>query len=327
MKRILTKLLDLFFLLRFPLLAPVWTIFLVGYITGNEACRIGGVFYNADLYKSVLHAWIILSGFSLVVASIYVVNQIADIESDRINHKLFILPNGFVSIKTAWILASVCALSGLLIALAYSKVLLILFSLSLVLGYCYNLSPVSLKNRPIGGVTANALGHGMIAFLTGWYSVHPFDSFSLPLFIQAVISSLSPSFANGAVFLATTVPDAEGDRSTGKVTFCVKYGEKTTATASAVLCVVALITSFFMLYNAWIMIATSLVSVIFFIYFAFTTKKEYAFRAFKWPVFLLSAAVVLFQPEYGVLIILTFFGSRLYYKWRFNIEYPTFKAQ
>jgi 4-hydroxybenzoate polyprenyltransferase len=308
-------------------LAPVWTIFLVGYITGNDASRFGGAFFNAELFNSVLHAWIILCGFSLVVASIYVVNQIADVESDRINHKLFILPNGFVSISTAWILSSVCALSGLLIALAYSKVLLILFCLSLALGYCYNLQPVALKNKPLGGVTANALGHGMIAFLTGWYSVHPFDSFSIPLFVQALISSLSPAFANGAVFLATTVPDAEGDRSTGKVTFCVKYGEKSTATASAIMCTLAFVTSFFMLYNSWIMIATSLVSVVFFTYFAFTTKTEYAFRAFKWPVFLLSAAVVLFQPEYGILIILTFFGSRLYYKWRFNIEYPTFKAQ
>ena len=323
----LKKILDGFFLLRIPLLAPVWTIFLVGWITGNSNACPGGFFVNADLLKSTSDAWIILGGFSLAVASIYVVNQIADIESDRINHKLFILPNGFISVKTAWVLSAFCAISGLIIASLFGKIFLTLFIISLILGQLYNLPPASLKNHAFGGLIANVLGHGMVTYLVGWFSAYVNTPITIEMFRTAVISSFAQALANGAVYLATTVPDADGDRSTGKQTFSVKYGEKATAIFSAIMCAGALITSFLMNYNAWVMIIPTAISVVFFSYFAFTTKKEIAFKAFKWPVFLLSASVVLFQPEYGLLILLTFFGSRLYYKWRFNFDYPTFKSK
>lgn len=327
MQQLIKKLLDSFFLLRIPLLAPVWTIFLLGWITGNSHAVPGGFFLKPSLFKDVIDAWILLAGFSLVVASIYVVNQIADIESDRINHKLFILPNGFVSVRAAWLMAIVCAVSGMSIAFLYGKIFVLFFSISLLLGFLYNLPPAALKNKAIGGVLANALGHGMITYLVGWYCAHLNDPLQWNMLFSGFLSSLGPTMANGAVFLATTVPDFEGDRNTGKVTFCVKYGEKATATFAAFLCVVSLACSFFMEFNAWVMIIPALISVIFFVYFAMSTRKELAFRAFKWPVFLLSAAVVVFQPEYGLLIIATFTGSRMYYKWRFNINYPTFKSE
>lgn len=321
------KLLDGFFLMRIPLLAPVWTILLLGWITGSSEATPGGLFVNRNLIQHYSLLWMIIVGFSLIVASIYIENQIADIESDRINHKLFILPNGFISVKAAWILAIVCALSGLLIAASIGKVFIVLFTISLFLGYLYNFPPAILKNKAIGGILANAIGHGMITYLVGWYCAHNTELFTIDQLLRGVISSLGPTLANGAVFLATTVPDEEGDRVTGKVTFCVKYGEKNTAISSAALCAAALIFSFFLQFNSWVMIVPTAISVIFFSYFALSTRKELAFRAFKWPVFLLSATVVLFQPEYGLLILLTFTGSRAYYKWRFNINYPTFKSE
>ena len=327
MQQLIKKLLDSFFLLRIPLLAPVWTIFLLGWITGNPHAVPGGFFLQPSLIKVVMDAWVLLAGFSLVVASIYVVNQIADIESDRINHKLFILPNGFVSVRAAWIMATVCAVSGMSIAFFYGKIFLLFFSVSLLLGYLYNLPPAVLKNKAIGGVVANAIGHGMITYLIGWYCAHLNEPYSLSMFFSGVLSSIGPTMANGAVFLATTVPDSEGDRNTGKITFCVRYGEKTTAIFSAFLCVLSFAFSFFIEFNAWVMIIPALISVVFFVYFAMSTRKELAFRAFKWPVFLLSFAVVVFQPEYGLLIMITFAGSRMYYKWRFNINYPTFKSE
>ena len=64
-----------------------------------------------------------------------------------------------------------------------------------------------------------------------------------------------------------------------------------------------------------------------FIALAVRANKQAAFHAFKWPVFLLTAFVVAFVPVYGILILLTFFGSRAYYRWRFGIEYPTFKTK
>ena len=307
------KLLDCFFLLRIPLLAPVWTIFLLGWITGTQVLRPGGRFTSSIDASAFMHLWVALTGFSLIVASIYVVNQIVDIESDRINHKLFLLPHGFVSVTTAWILAGICAISGFLIALNYNTVMLSIFAVSFILGICYNLRPFSLKNHAWGGVIANALGHGMLTFLAGWYCAKFPASLSPELITTGVISSIAPALANGAVFLATTIPDAAGDKSTGKQTFCVTFGARITARFSALLCIGACISAFFMENHFWVMALPSLISLVFFFYFAYSLKQEIAFSAFKWPVFLLSASVAFYIPEYGLLI--------------FGIDYPTFKAK
>jgi 4-hydroxybenzoate polyprenyltransferase len=328
MKKYLTKILDCFFLLRIPLLAPVWTILILGWVTGNRECRPGGSFADAaGAGGSGGVLWLALVGFSLLVASIYVVNQIVDIESDRINHKLFLLPQGIISIPLATALAIICCAAGLGISFAFPVSIRIVFGLSLVLGVLYNLPPVTLKNHALGGVIANSLGHGMLTYLVGWYAAHwcfgagPVDH------VRGILSALSPGFANAAVFLATTIPDAAGDHATGKRTFCVAYGEKTTAISAALLCLLALGSALLMEFNRWIMIVPSALSLVLFGMFAFHTNRELAFKSFKWPVFLLTASVAVMVPVYGVLILITFFGSRLYYRRRFGIEYPTFKSQ
>jgi 4-hydroxybenzoate polyprenyltransferase len=321
------KMLDCFFLLRIPLLVPVWTIFLLGIITGSSDARVGGVFTGSTALSPV--AWWGLLGFSLIVASIYVVNQIVDIESDRINHKLFLLPHGFISVRTAWILAAVCAFGGSAVSifLINSPTITALFIISLFVGFLYNLPPVQLKNSALGGVTANALGHGMLTFLTGWFIVHNGEPFSRATLMAGLISGLAPTLANAAVYLATTIPDAEGDRRTGKKTFCVSFGEKKTAIIAAIFCAGTLISSFYMLYNTWVMAVPSGISLLIFILFAVSTTRERSFKAFKWPVILLSIFVALFIPEYALLILLTFIGSKIYYKWRFNFDYPNLKTK
>lgn len=325
--RLITKFVDCFFLLRFPLLAPVWTIFILGWICANVTLQPGGAFLGPSTDINRFQLWLVLTGFSLIVASIYVVNQIVDVESDRINKKLFLLPNGIISIRSAWLLAIACAAGGFGIALQFNHTILLLFVASLLLGIAYNLPPLSLKNHAVGGVIANALGHGALTFLVGWYTAHYPFGFTSDITISGLIASIAPALANGAVFLATTIPDAEGDNLTGKKTFCVQYGPRTTSRLSALLCAGACVGSFFMGPHFWVMLLPSIISLFFFLLLAFNSRKDLAIRAFKWPVFLLSASVALFVPIYGILIVVTFFSSKLYYKCRFGIDYPTFKTK
>jgi uncharacterized integral membrane protein len=79
--------------------------------------------------------------------------------------------------------------------------------------------------------------------------------------------------------------------------------------------------------NQWIMVVPAALSLVLFGMFAFHPNRKLAFTAFKWPVFLLTASVAVMVPVYGALVLVTFFGSRLYYRRRFGIEYPTFKSQ
>ncbi len=329
MKKYVLILIDSFFLLRIPLLVPVWTGLILGWITGSSNAGVGGWVFNDHLSCNHEHyLWIALISFSFIVASIYVVNQIVDIESDRINHKLFILPNGLLSVRTAWLCAIFCAVAGLLGGLLLlDTAMVLLFVVSLLLGILYNLPPISLKNHAWGGVIANFMGHGVLTYLAGWYVAHFGEGITAVMVRKGLLVSLSAGFANAAVFLTTTIPDASGDKSTGKRTFCVAYGERKTAIAAAVSCACALVFAFKLEYNAWVMIIPAALSLAVFVMFVITTNQELAFRTFRWPVLILSTFVVLFVPVYGGIIILTLIISRIYYKQRFNFDYPTFKSK
>jgi 4-hydroxybenzoate polyprenyltransferase len=327
--KILEKLLDGLFLLRISLLAPVWTIVILGWITTAPDARLGGWLLagGAGLAREAA-LWISLAGFSFVVASIYVVNQIVDVDSDRINHKLFLLPHGFISIRVAWLLAAACVTLGVGISVVFlDGFMTLLFVVSLVLGGLYNLPPVALKNRAWGGAVANFLGHGTATYLVGWHAVYLGMAVDLGNLGVGLLASLSAGFANAAIYVTTTIADAEGDKATGKRTFCVVYGEKTTAIVASLSCFCALLFAFFLPRNQWVMVLPAAASLLFFGYLLVSTTRRSAFWAFKWPVFLLSAIVALYVPLYALLVFLTFFGSRLYYRRRFGIEYPTFKAQ
>jgi len=331
---------DGLFLLRIPLLAPVWTILLLGWIACNPEARPGGNLAGgviSALSHEPARLWAAMAAFSLIVASIYVMNQIADVESDRINRKLFILPDGHISMRSAWIIAVCCSILGLAGSLFFDGIMFLLFIGSLALGVLYDFPPANLKNRAIGGTFANFLGHGVLTFLVGWYALR--SGFGVPSgflqrsagdashLVHGLLPSLSAGFANAAVYITTTIPDAAGDRATGKRTFCVAFGEKTTSLWSAILCGMALLFAFYFPHNAWVMVLQAAVSLLFFIYLTIAFRKDLAVRAFKWPVFLLTALIAFYVPAYGVLIIAVFFGSKMYYRLRFCVEYPTFKAQ
>ncbi len=328
MKSFLIKVCDCFFLLRIPLLVPVWTIMLLGWITGSpDACPGGGLAGGVWNAPCVYTLWLSLAGFSLVVAFIYVVNQIVDIESDRVNHKLFLLPHGIVSVRTAWVLAVVCVTAGLGLSALAGWPLLVLFALSVLLGVFYNLPPVRLKDRPIGGVVANCLGHGSLTYLVGWYAANCLTADPFEVVRAGLLASVSPALANGAVFLASTIPDAEGDRVTGKMTFCVRYGLRSTSVSAALLCAGSLAAVLLMPYHRWVMGGTATVSLLLFAWLAVSERREVVYKAFRWPVLLLSVVVAVMVPMYAVALLVTYVVSRVYYRLRFGIEYPTFKSK
>lgn len=326
MNKVILKILDSFFLVRLLLLIPVWTILILGWITGSDAAGIGGELLGFSGGGSSL--WLALLFFSLIVSFIYIVNQIADVESDRLNNKLFILPRNHVSIRSAWIIAIIAAVVGLVGAWYFFDIVMFLLFLSgFIVGILYNLPPAQMKDRAIGGAFANLLGHGIITYLVGWYAaqsnpVITHEFLSLGLFV-----SLAAGFANAAVYLTTTIPDAEGDKRVGKKTFAVLYGEKRTAIAATIACGLALYFSFFLNHNAWVMIVPTALSFILFFRFIFISNKHLAFQTFRWPVIVLSASVSIFVPAYAVLVLVVIFITKIYYKKRFNYDYPNFSGE
>lgn len=326
MNKFFLKILDSIFLNRLLLLIPVWTVLILGWITGSENAGVGGELRGFSGGGASL--WISLVLFSLIVSFIYIVNQIADIESDRINNKLFILPRKHLSVRFAWFLAVFNVIAGLTGAYLFFDIVMFLIFLSgFVVGILYNLPPAQLKDRAIGGAIANLLGHGVITYLVGWYAAKENVTVNIDFVLNALWFSLSAGFANAAVYLTTTIPDLEGDKKVGKKTFAVLYGEKITAIIATVFCGLAFLFSLFLQYNAWVMVIPSLLSFILFFRFIFISNKEKAFQTFRWPVIVLSVSVSLFVPLYAILVLFIIIITKVYYKRRFDYNYPNFSGE
>jgi 1,4-dihydroxy-2-naphthoate octaprenyltransferase len=169
----------------------------------------------------------------------------------------------------------------------------------------------------------NLFGYGIVTYLIGFYIASFKFENNFSILAQGIIPSLSLGFAIAAVFLTTTIPDTKGDRSSGKKTFSVVYGEKKTAYCAALCCGFSLLFSFAIPNNNWIMIVQSAVSLLIFITFAHSNKHNQAFKTFRWPVFMLSLLVVLYVPLFLFALLIPLVTCRFYYKIRFNYTYPT----
>ncbi|MCL1945995.1 MAG: UbiA family prenyltransferase [Chitinivibrionia bacterium] len=323
LKKVIIFVLDLFFLIRPTLLVPVWTILFLGWITADE--RI--FFQNFDL--SFAKMFIL---FTAVVANIYIVNQIADRESDKINNKLFILSHNHIPVFVAWIFASGLLIFSLFFSWFWFCGDLIPFFIILsaaILGFFYNCPPFKLKDRPWGGFLANCFGHGILTYYAGWYAgaINTSQILSVESALLGFLFSLSAGFANGAVYLTSTISDMKGDEKVNKRTFAVAYGAKNTSLLATICVVFSFFTAFLIPFSSWIMLVPAAICIPMFLQLYRTQNIEYAFKTFRYPVVILSIATAFFVPYYAILVIATVIFSRIYYKKRFNHEYPSFSKE
>ena len=201
--------------LRPTLLFPVWTLLLLGYHHGRTSP-------SAPETHQPLHLWATLCLYSLLMGAVYIINQIADQETDARNNKLYLVAQGYVKLQILkWQTALLVTLSIVLSLFVFRKnpAYLILILLSLVLGFAYSVHPVRLKGLPVADLCANALGYGSIAFLVGWTTITPIS-------VEAVCRSLPYLFSVAAAFVNTTLPDVRGDSAAGDNTTGVWLGKR-----------------------------------------------------------------------------------------------------
>ena len=254
------------------------------------------------------------------MGGVYILNQITDIETDRVNKKLFILSEGHVPIRHAYIEMILLWVIALLLSIKFSFVFLIFIVVSLVLGVLYSVPPIKLKGKPILDTLANSFGYGMINFAVGWLIVASFD---FAMFIKFIPYFLSIS----AVFINTTVVDIRGDREAGEITTAVLLGEQVSLVCSTVLISAAIISAYVM--KDLICLIPAVLSFPFFVYgalYALLRKKQnrrLTIFSFRLPGLLFTLATIYLYPVYAVFLIVIFLAMRFYYKKRFGISYPT----
>jgi 4-hydroxybenzoate polyprenyltransferase len=219
--------LDFIFLLRPSALVPLWIFQLAGVAAAAEASQIA-----LGPLAIPRHAALGLAAMTLVLGGGYVLNQISDVESDRANRKLFLLPLGIVSIRAAWIELAVVWAAGAAISLALSVWFRWILAASLVLNITYSVGPVSAKSRAPLDLVWNGLEFGLVAFAAGLASM-------APLVGSRLWPGLSYALAVAGCIASTTILDIPGDIAQGCATTGAVLGARRTSLLAIALVLVA----------------------------------------------------------------------------------------
>jgi homogentisate phytyltransferase/homogentisate geranylgeranyltransferase len=169
--------------------------------------------------------WVIVAGTGVNIA-IVGVNQITDVEIDRVNKPHLPLAAGDLSREAAWRIVAVAAVVPLVLAITQGALEIAAVAAALAVGAAYSLPPVRLKRFPmvaalcISGVRAIAVNLGMY----GHFSLAFAGSLAIPDSVWALTLFVLPfSFA---IAVLKDVPDREGDRRFRIATFTVRLGPR-----------------------------------------------------------------------------------------------------
>jgi len=293
--------LDWIFILRPVLHPPVWTIIILGYFAAMSSFPVTRLIV------------IMLIG-SAAAGFAYIINQITDIESDRLNNKNLLLPAGIFSIKSAAICAAILAVISIILAITIGWEVCIITCVLLLMAYFYSGKPFYLKNRPVASTAMNAVGHGSLFYMLGYTGAG--GGFSV-----GALLSTPYFFAVAAVFIGTTLPDIKGDALSGKRTPGVVLGTKISINLMNALVATALILA--LILGDYPMAFICVLSLPFYIYAGLKSSLNSAVLAARISVLFLSLAAAVSFLWYLLLLSLLFVTARLYYRKRFAIDYPS----
>jgi 4-hydroxybenzoate polyprenyltransferase len=153
-------------------------------------------------------------------------NQICDLENDRINKPHRPLPAGLMTRAQAWVFVAVTYIAALAMVAVVNWETLAIYVLAALATVAYSAPPLRLKRHPVASNFTIALIRGELLKVAGWAAV------------STVLRSLEPWYIGFIYFVfllgATTTKDfadIEGDRAAGCITLPVRYGATWSARA------------------------------------------------------------------------------------------------
>jgi homogentisate phytyltransferase / homogentisate geranylgeranyltransferase len=190
-----------------------------------------------SVFLPLAFAWL-----ACICGNIYIVglNQLEDVEIDKINKPYLPVASGEFSRKTGELIVATTGIIAILTAVLQGPFLLATVGISLVIGTAYSLPPIRLKRFPfwaalciftVRGAIVNlglflhfnwVLGLGSTkSVFSGW------DLESLSLAIPAEVSVLTVFVVvfTFAIAIFKDIPDMEGDRQYNITTFTIKIGK------------------------------------------------------------------------------------------------------
>lgn len=300
--------LDYVFVLRPTVLVGMWVFYFWGaYLASRET---GAAF---PLLVPTARVFAGFLSMSAALAGGCLLNQIADVETDRVNEKLFFLPRGIISMRAAvaelavvWVLAAALALP---LGLHFVLVL----CASLLLNYTYSAPPVRAKSRFPLDMLWNGLGFGLVSSAAGWAAVAQLE-------LSVLWVGLVYTVAVAGVTASTTVLDVDGDRAADLRTTAVVLGRDRASALTLWLIALAAAAGWFLMDP--LAIFGSVLSLPALLLAHRTGERRHRIIANQVMVALFLVVASCRAPYLLALLAVVYFGSRAYYRARFGFSYP-----
>lgn len=297
------KLLDYIFFTRPLLFFPAWSSMLLYRILSQNTKSGQYLAQNLYLVEAML-------AFAFLMASSFILNQLADIETDRVNKKLFFLHEGIIAKKEAIFLSVLLAILGLSLAFYLSRFQFYLgFVFLLVTGIFYNFKPFLFKQKIIAGLFANII-MGVLACL---FTIQSIQEIHLEVFVLLTV-------LNTIFYVWTTVPDKKGDLQSQKRTIGNRLSNRSLSLLNF-----SLLAFYIVFAYQGNFLSNVLIGFTFFSLVAISFKLNRIELWIKLNLFLQGLAVSFYFLDYLLLMFAAFLVTKYYYKMRFNFDYPNFK--
>ncbi|MEA5498972.1 homogentisate phytyltransferase [Limnoraphis robusta] len=192
--------------------------------------KINATWQDGDFVATALTA-ILVSWLACLCGNVYIVglNQLEDVEIDRINKPHLPLASGEYSPSQAKAIIITTGILALILATLQGKFLLATVGISLAMGTAYSLPPIRLKRFPFWAALCIFTVRGVIVNLGIYLHLSWVFSGKLPEYIP----SLTPSILALTLFILVftfaiaifkDIPDLEGDRKYNISTFTIRLG-------------------------------------------------------------------------------------------------------
>ena len=149
------------------------------------------------------------------------INQIEDVEIDRLNKPWLPIAAGDLSLEAARRIVAVAAIAPLLMAVTQGVEELVAVGVALAIGWAYSCPPLRLKRYPALAAGSITFVRSLVVNLGVWLHI---AGTPVSAGVWALIAVTVPfSFA---IAVLKDVPDIEGDRRFGIATFSVRLGPR-----------------------------------------------------------------------------------------------------
>ena len=159
--------------------------------------------------------------FSLMTASIFVLNQCFDVENDRVNRYKSNLPmaRGELSFRKGLLLSLCLLVSSAVLSALVEQVFNLLMLTCFSLWFAYSYPKMHLKSKPVVDLIIAGMGAGLMPFVAGWNALSPSLSFPVSL-------GLAFLFAQAGGHTLHIAGDREADSLLGLNTSAVRFGAR-----------------------------------------------------------------------------------------------------